>query len=127
MSVLGHECPRAGGRLMSEQCLQSGRSPYGWHLAIRVLFVACRKRIYSSFVSVCHVRSPFETERAMTPVSPVPEAFKELASTFGGQLLQPADSGYEEARRVHNGLVDKRPALIARCAGMADIADAVNV
>src|SRR5207302_10410982 len=35
--------------------------------------------------------------------------------------------GYEEARRVHNGLVDKRPALIARCAGMADIADAVNV
>ena len=38
----------------------------------------------------------------------------ELAKTFGGQLLQPADAGYEEARKVHNGLVDKHPALIAR-------------
>ena len=63
----------------------------------------------------------------MTPVSSVPQGFEELASTFGGQLLQPADSGYEEARRVHNGLVNKRPAMIARCAGVADIADAVNV
>jgi FAD/FMN-containing dehydrogenase len=49
----------------------------------------------------------------------------ELAGTFAGQLLQPADSGYEEARKVHNGLVNKRPALIARCRGLADIADAV--
>src|SRR5260370_17776920 len=63
----------------------------------------------------------------MQPVSSVPQGFEELASTFGGQLLQPADSGYEEARRVHNGLVNKRPAMIARCAGVADIADAVNV
>src|ERR1700724_3153519 len=63
----------------------------------------------------------------MTPVSSVPQGFEELASTFGGQLLQTGDSGYEEARRVHNGLVNKRPAMIARCAGVADIADAVNV
>jgi len=51
----------------------------------------------------------------------------ELAKTFGGQLLQPADAGYEEARKIHNGLVDKRPALIARCKGTADIVDAVNL
>ena len=51
----------------------------------------------------------------------------ELAKTFGGQLLQPTDAGYEEARKVHNGLVDKRPALIARCKGTADIVDAVNL
>ena len=51
----------------------------------------------------------------------------ELAGSFGGQLLQRADLGYEEARKVHNGLVDKRPALIARCAGVADICDAVNL
>ena len=44
-----------------------------------------------------------------------------------GQLLRPADAGYEEARRVHNGLVDKRPALIARCRGVADVVDAVNL
>ncbi len=49
----------------------------------------------------------------------------ELAPAFGGQLLQPADAGYDEARRVHNGLVDKRPALIARCRGTADVVDAV--
>jgi FAD/FMN-containing dehydrogenase len=35
--------------------------------------------------------------------------------------------GYEEARKVHNGLVDKRPALIARCRGVADVVDAVNL
>lgn len=51
----------------------------------------------------------------------------ELASTFSGQLLQPTDAGYEEARKVHNGLVDKRPALIARCRGVADVVDAVNL
>src|SRR5499426_949086 len=49
----------------------------------------------------------------------------QLAPTFGGQLLQPGDAGYDEARRVHNGLIDKRPALIARCHGTADIVDAI--
>jgi FAD/FMN-containing dehydrogenase len=48
-----------------------------------------------------------------------------LTATFCGQLLQPADTGYDDARRVHNGLIDKRPALIARCRGTADIVDAV--
>jgi FAD/FMN-containing dehydrogenase len=57
----------------------------------------------------------------------VAEAVTELAKTFAGQLLQPTDLGYEEARRVHNGLVDKRPALIARCRGVADIVEAVNL
>jgi FAD/FMN-containing dehydrogenase len=51
----------------------------------------------------------------------------QLAPTFGGQLLQPTDVAYEEARRVHNGLVDKRPALIARCQGIADIVDAIKL
>ena len=37
------------------------------------------------------------------------------------------DAGYEEARKVHNGLVDKRPALIARCHGVADVVDAVKL
>jgi FAD/FMN-containing dehydrogenase len=47
--------------------------------------------------------------------------------TFTGQLLQPADAGYDEARRVHNGLIDKRPTAIARCHGTADVADAVKL
>ncbi|MGQ0736449.1 MAG: FAD-binding oxidoreductase [Acidobacteriota bacterium] len=50
-----------------------------------------------------------------------------LAPSFAGRLLLPADAEYDEVRRVHNGLVDKRPALIARCQGVADIVDAVNL
>jgi FAD/FMN-containing dehydrogenase len=46
---------------------------------------------------------------------------------FSGQLLRPEDGGYEEARRIHNGLVDKRPALITRCLGTADVAAAVDL
>ena len=51
----------------------------------------------------------------------------ELAATFSGEIVGPGDPGYEERRRVHNGLVDKRPALIARCRGAADIADAISL
>ena len=51
----------------------------------------------------------------------------ELRKTFTGQLLQPNDPGYDEARKVHNGLIDKRPTLIARCRGVADVIDAVNL
>src|SRR5690242_3799462 len=54
------------------------------------------------------------------------DRLKSLAATFSGALLRPGDDGYEEARRVHNGLIDKRPALIARCLGTADIVDAVG-
>jgi FAD/FMN-containing dehydrogenase len=70
---------------------------------------------------------PFLKEHTMTSVSSISQSVTELAGTFAGQLLQPADSGYEEARRVHNGLVDKRPALIARCKGVADITDAITL
>ena len=45
---------------------------------------------------------------------------------FSGELLASDDAGYEEARRVHNGLVDKRPALIARCRGTSDVVAAVD-
>ncbi|RPI41637.1 MAG: FAD-binding oxidoreductase [Hyphomicrobiaceae bacterium] len=54
-------------------------------------------------------------------------AAAQLEVTFSGQLLKPADVGYEVARKVHNGLVDKRPALIASCSGVADVVDAINL
>jgi FAD/FMN-containing dehydrogenase len=63
----------------------------------------------------------------MTTELSVVQAATELRSTFAGEILQPTDPGYEEARKVHNGLVDKRPALIARCRGLADIVDAVHL
>ena len=49
-----------------------------------------------------------------------------LSAMSSGTLLLPADAGYEEARRVQNGLIDKRPALILRCRGAADVADAIT-
>ena len=49
-----------------------------------------------------------------------------LAATFSGALLRPEDDGYDDARRVHNGLIDRRPALIARCLGASDVADAIR-
>src|SRR4029453_652809 len=53
-------------------------------------------------------------------------AIDELRTTFSGELVRPNDASYEEARRVHNGLVDRRPSLIARCRGTADAAAAVG-
>jgi len=43
-----------------------------------------------------------------------------------GAVLRPGDHGYDEARRVWSGMIDKRPALIARCTGAADVIAAVN-
>ncbi len=54
------------------------------------------------------------------------ERLEELRGAFSGSVLQPGDDGYDDARRVHNGLIDRRPALIARCQNTADVADAVR-
>lgn len=54
-------------------------------------------------------------------------AVAEAAKTFAGHLLQPTDHGYDEARRLHNGLIDKKPAIIAACHGTADIVDAIHL
>jgi len=50
----------------------------------------------------------------------------ELSNRFSGRLLLPDDPAWDVARRVHNGFVDKRPALVAQCRGAADIALAVR-
>ncbi len=55
------------------------------------------------------------------------EVLDGMRSGFSGQILVSGDAGYEEARQVHNGLIDKRPALIAQCQNTADIVDAVGV
>ena len=49
-----------------------------------------------------------------------------LSANLRGDLIQPGDAGYEEARKVYNGMIDKRPALIARCVDVADVMAAVN-
>jgi len=60
-------------------------------------------------------------------MSGIAEAVALAAPSFTGQLLRPGDDGYEERRRVHNALIDKRPAAIASCRGVADIIDAVGL
>lgn len=55
-----------------------------------------------------------------------PKAIQDLRHKFRGELLVPSDAGYEAARRVWNGMVDKRPALIARCIGASDVVACVN-
>src|SRR5689334_2073282 len=46
---------------------------------------------------------------------------------FGGQLIHPGDAGYDEARSVFNGMIDRSPALIARCTSADDVASVVNL
>lgn len=53
-------------------------------------------------------------------------SFGALRSVFCGALLRPGEEGYDDARRVWNGDIDRRPALIARCAGADDVALAVR-
>src|SRR5437016_13435872 len=63
----------------------------------------------------------------MTAVRSVAAGAAEFGKTFRGTLMRPRDAGYEEARKVHNGLVNKRPALIAQCRDTADVADAIRL
>ncbi|HSR41248.1 MAG TPA: FAD-dependent oxidoreductase, partial [Longimicrobiales bacterium] len=53
-------------------------------------------------------------------------AMTALEDRFAGALLRPGDDGYEEARTVWNGMIDRRPALIARCRGADDVVAAVD-
>src|SRR5208337_4425951 len=43
-----------------------------------------------------------------------------------GMLIKRGDAGYEDARKLYNGMIDKRPLLIARCVDVADVITAVN-
>lgn len=54
------------------------------------------------------------------------DAVDQLKEAFRGELLGPADAGYDEHRKVWNGSIDRRPGLIARCEGVADVRSAVR-
>jgi hypothetical protein len=53
-------------------------------------------------------------------------AVHEFAANLRGPLLRPGDGGYYQARKVWNGMIDRHPALIAKCAGAADVIAAVR-
>src|SRR5919109_873931 len=56
-----------------------------------------------------------------------PASLAELDASFGGTLVTPDDPGYDDARKVFNAMIDRRPALIARCSGVADVMTAVGL
>jgi FAD/FMN-containing dehydrogenase len=60
--------------------------------------------------------------------NPIPDAatVAAFAATLRGQLIRPEDAGYDEARHVWNGSIDRRPGLIVRCAGTADVIASVS-
>jgi FAD/FMN-containing dehydrogenase len=62
----------------------------------------------------------------MTTIDTPSAAARDELSDFRGQLIGPDDPHYEDARAVFNGMIDRRPALIARCANPADVALAIR-
>jgi len=53
-------------------------------------------------------------------------AVEEFRSGLRGEIILPTDDGYDEARKLYNAMIDKRPSIIVRCAGVADVIDSVN-
>jgi FAD/FMN-containing dehydrogenase len=53
-------------------------------------------------------------------------AVEQFKGSLRGELIQPGDPGYDEARKVYNGMIDKRPRMIARCSDVADVISCVN-
>ena len=54
------------------------------------------------------------------------EKVENLRKGLRGELLRPGDASYESARKIHNGMIDRRPKIIIRCAGVADVLRAVR-
>src|SRR5437899_12543673 len=50
----------------------------------------------------------------------------DFKANLRGQLIQPGDNDYDDAREVYNGMIHKKPRLIARCAAVADVIRSVN-
>ena len=61
-----------------------------------------------------------------TPPTLSADSIQHLKDRFHGTVVLPEDEGYDDARAVWNGMIDKRPAIIAYCAGTADVISAVN-
>ena len=66
------------------------------------------------------IRTLDEGKRAISP-----EAIQAFRAAFRGPILRTGDAGYEETRQIWNAMIDRRPALIVRCTGTADVVAAI--
>src|SRR6266576_1628226 len=69
-------------------------------------------------------RVPNHIPQEVTMTSP--SDIENFKASLLGELLRPGDPGYDDARKIWNGMIDKRPALIVHCAGGADVIHCVN-
>jgi FAD/FMN-containing dehydrogenase len=53
-------------------------------------------------------------------------SINELKISLRGRVIEPGDEGYDDARKVYNGMIHKKPRLIVRCADVADVIGSVN-
>jgi FAD/FMN-containing dehydrogenase len=61
------------------------------------------------------------------PETTLPEAVvEEFKKSLRGELLRPSDETYDLVRQIHNGMIGRHPALIARCTGVADVINTIN-
>src|SRR5438552_794844 len=63
----------------------------------------------------------------MAETLPDEVAMQQFAVTFEGEVIQPDHPDYDAARKVFNGLIDRRPAVIARCTSASDVASALEL
>ena len=62
------------------------------------------------------------------PNSTIPEpTIDELKAGLRGALIRPGDAAYDDARKIFNAMIDRRPDFIVRCAGVADVIGAVKM
>ena len=54
------------------------------------------------------------------------DSVRDLKAKLRGRIIEPTDSDYDEARKVYNAMIDKKPRLIARCVDVADVISCVN-
>ncbi len=54
-------------------------------------------------------------------------AVEDFGASLRGELLLSGENGYEEARKIWNGMIDKKPTLVARCLGTSDVIKAVDL